>query len=55
MIERSAADLVDALAAGEITSVELTHAFLDRIAAIDPQLNAYLLVQRSRRWIRHAP
>ena len=35
MIERSAADLADALAAGETTSVELTQAFLDRIAAVD--------------------
>jgi aspartyl-tRNA(Asn)/glutamyl-tRNA(Gln) amidotransferase subunit A len=28
----------------ELSPVELTRAFLDRIAAIDPQLNAYLLV-----------
>ena len=27
-----------------LSPVELTHAFLDRIAAIDPQINAYLLV-----------
>jgi aspartyl-tRNA(Asn)/glutamyl-tRNA(Gln) amidotransferase subunit A len=27
-----------------LSPVELTHAFLDRIAAIDPQVNAYLLV-----------
>src|SRR6202012_4151501 len=28
----------------QLSPVELTRAFLDRIAAIDPQLNAYLLV-----------
>ena len=28
----------------QLSPVELTHAFLDRIAALDPQLNAYLLV-----------
>ncbi len=32
---RSAAALADALAAGEVTSVELTQAHLDRIAAVD--------------------
>ena len=35
LIQRSAADLAEALAAGETTSVELTQAFLDRIAAVD--------------------
>jgi aspartyl-tRNA(Asn)/glutamyl-tRNA(Gln) amidotransferase subunit A len=44
MIDRSAADLADALAAGEITSVELTQAFLDRIAAVDGQVHAFLHV-----------
>ncbi|HEY1135195.1 MAG TPA: Asp-tRNA(Asn)/Glu-tRNA(Gln) amidotransferase subunit GatA [Nocardioides sp.] len=32
---RTAAELADALAAGEVTSVELTQAHLDRIAAVD--------------------
>ena len=32
----------------QLSPVELTHAFLDRIAAIDPQLNAYLLVTAER-------
>ena len=36
-----AARLVEAR---ELSPVELTRAFLDRVAAIDPQLNAYLLV-----------
>ena len=31
-----------------LSPVELTRAFLDRIAAIDPQLNAYLLVTGDR-------
>ena len=36
LVQRSAADLAKALAAGETTSVELTQAFLDRIAAVRP-------------------
>ncbi len=49
LIQRSAADLVDALATGETTSVELTQAFLDRIAAVDapaggPGVHAFLHV-----------
>ena len=44
LIERSAAQLADALAAGETTSVEVTQAFLDRIAAVDPQVHAFLQV-----------
>jgi len=32
------------IAARQLSPVELTRAFLERIAAIDPQLNAYLLV-----------
>ena len=35
LIQRSAADLAKALAAGETTSVELTQAFLDRIVEVD--------------------
>ena len=37
---RSAAELADALAAGEVTSVELTQAHLDRIAAVDGDAEA---------------
>ena len=44
LIERSAADLADALAAGETTSVEVTQAFLDRIAAVDGAVHAFLHV-----------
>jgi aspartyl-tRNA(Asn)/glutamyl-tRNA(Gln) amidotransferase subunit A len=40
----SAADLAAALVAGETTSVELTKAHLDRIAAVDPAVHAFLHV-----------
>ncbi|CAB4717766.1 MAG: Asp-tRNA(Asn)/Glu-tRNA(Gln) amidotransferase subunit GatA [Actinobacteria bacterium] len=43
-ITKSAAELADALAAGEVTSVELTQAHLDRIAAVDGQVHAFLHV-----------
>ncbi len=39
---RTAAELADALAAGEVTSVELTQAHLDRIAAVDGAVHAFL-------------
>ena len=41
---RSAAELADALAAGETTSVELTRAHLDRIAEVDGAVHAFLQV-----------
>ncbi|MCB0908968.1 MAG: Asp-tRNA(Asn)/Glu-tRNA(Gln) amidotransferase GatCAB subunit A, partial [Nocardioidaceae bacterium] len=41
---RTAAELADALAAGEVTSVELTQAHLDRIAAVDGDVHAFLHV-----------
>ena len=44
LVERSAAELADALAAGETTSVEVTQAFLDRIAAVDGAVHAFLHV-----------
>ena len=40
----SAADLADRLAAREVTSVEVTQAHLDRIAAVEPAVHAYLHV-----------
>ena len=42
LILKSAAELADSLAAGEITSVELTQAHLDRIAAVDGDVHAFL-------------
>ncbi|GAA4727169.1 Asp-tRNA(Asn)/Glu-tRNA(Gln) amidotransferase subunit GatA [Nocardioides endophyticus] len=44
LIHRTAAELADALAAGETTSVELTQAHLDRIAAVDGAVHAFLHV-----------
>ncbi|QYJ04452.1 Asp-tRNA(Asn)/Glu-tRNA(Gln) amidotransferase subunit GatA [Nocardioides panacisoli] len=50
LIRKSALDLADALAAGETTSVELTRAHLDRIAAVDGTaeagIHAFLHVDR---------
>ncbi|HZP15914.1 MAG TPA: amidase, partial [Nocardioides sp.] len=43
-IHKSAAEQAAALAAGEITSVELTQAHLDQIAATNDELNSYLHV-----------
>ncbi|HAS31361.1 MAG TPA: Asp-tRNA(Asn)/Glu-tRNA(Gln) amidotransferase GatCAB subunit A, partial [Microbacterium sp.] len=40
----SAAALADRLAAGEISSVEATQAHLDRIAAVDGDIHAFLHV-----------
>ncbi len=44
MINKTAAQMADALAKGETTSVELTQAHLDRIAAVDGQVKAFLHV-----------
>jgi aspartyl-tRNA(Asn)/glutamyl-tRNA(Gln) amidotransferase subunit A len=41
---RTAAELADALAAGETSSVELTQAHLDRIEAVDAAVHAFLHV-----------
>lgn len=40
----TAADIADALASGETTSVEVTRAHLDRIAAVDGKVHAFLHV-----------
>ena len=44
LTRRTAAELADALAAGETTSIEITTAHLDRIADIDQALHAFLHV-----------
>ena len=44
MINKTAAEMADALAKGETTSVELTQAHLDRITAVDGQVKAFLHV-----------
>jgi aspartyl-tRNA(Asn)/glutamyl-tRNA(Gln) amidotransferase subunit A len=42
MINKTAAQMADALAKGETTSVELTQAHLDRVAEVDGQVKAFL-------------
>ena len=44
LITKTAAELAEALAAGETTSVELTRAHLDRIAEVDGVVHAFLHV-----------
>ena len=44
MTERSAAALSQALAAKDISSVELTQLYLDRITRLNPSLNAFITV-----------
>ena len=44
MIEKTVAELSAAMASGEISSVELTQAYLDRIAQYNDTLNAYITV-----------
>ncbi|MGI8524473.1 MAG: Asp-tRNA(Asn)/Glu-tRNA(Gln) amidotransferase subunit GatA [Nocardioides sp.] len=45
-LRSTAAELADDLAAGRVTSVELTEAHLDRIAAVDGDIHAFLQVDR---------
>jgi aspartyl-tRNA(Asn)/glutamyl-tRNA(Gln) amidotransferase subunit A len=44
LTRRDAADLAGLLAAGEVSAVEVTRAHLDRIAAVDPAVHAFLHV-----------
>ncbi|ALO45444.1 Asp-tRNA(Asn)/Glu-tRNA(Gln) amidotransferase subunit GatA [Pseudohongiella spirulinae] len=44
MLSKTAAELSQALSRKELSSVELTQAFLDRIATLNPTLNAYITV-----------
>jgi aspartyl-tRNA(Asn)/glutamyl-tRNA(Gln) amidotransferase subunit A len=44
VIDASIAELATALRAGRVSSVELTRASLDRIAALNPALNAFITV-----------
>ena len=44
ILNKSAVQLADLIAAGEITSVELTTACLDRIKALNPTINAFLAI-----------
>lgn len=44
--EMSARELASALAAGEVSAVEVTQAFFDRIDAVDDQIGAYVTLMR---------
>src|SRR5688572_2202560 len=44
LIKMTAADLAELLALGKATSVEITQAHLDRIAAVDDDVHAFLHV-----------
>ncbi len=46
MIHQNAFQMAEALAKGEVSSVELTQAHLERIAAVDDQVKAFLHVNR---------
>ena len=46
MIEHSLQAIALSLKSKEISSVELTQLYLDRIARYNPRLNAYLAVDR---------
>ncbi len=48
MIERSVSALSQALAAKEISSVELTQLYLDRIKNLNPAINAYITVDAEK-------
>ena len=48
LTDLSATEMLARLAAGEVTSVELTQAFLDAIAARDPNVGAFLRVESER-------
>jgi aspartyl-tRNA(Asn)/glutamyl-tRNA(Gln) amidotransferase subunit A len=44
MLSKTVAELASALASGDLSSVELTQAYLDRIAQLNPTLNAYVTI-----------
>lgn len=44
MYDKTLAQLADALNSGDVSSVELTEHFLDRIERLDPQLNSFITV-----------
>ena len=48
LIRLSAAELGERLAAGDVSSVEVTRAHLDRIAAVDGAVHAFLHVDGER-------
>ena len=47
LVKKNASELVALLQSGEITSTELTTAFLDRIEKLNPVLNSYLHINKA--------
>jgi aspartyl-tRNA(Asn)/glutamyl-tRNA(Gln) amidotransferase subunit A len=54
LLDRSAVDLVTAVRAGDVSALDVTTAFLDRIAAVDPRINAFLASDREAALARAA-
>jgi len=54
IIASTAAELAGAIASGEISAVEVTRAHLDRIAAVDDTIHAFLYVDGERALARAA-
>jgi aspartyl-tRNA(Asn)/glutamyl-tRNA(Gln) amidotransferase subunit A len=48
IVDRSAAELRHSLAAGDVTSIEVTRAFLERIESLDATVGAFLRVDADR-------
>ena len=55
LIRKTAAELAGLVASGEVSSVEVTQAHLDRIAAVDGSVRAFLHVDAEARWPRRGP
>lgn len=54
LIEMSAFEQLESLAAGEFTAVELTEAYLKRIASLDSQVGAFLRVEKEAALVQAA-
>jgi aspartyl-tRNA(Asn)/glutamyl-tRNA(Gln) amidotransferase subunit A len=54
MLSKTVAQLADALARKEVSSVELTKAYLERISALNPALNAYVTVTSDQALVQAA-
>ncbi len=54
MVDWTACQIRDAVAAGTVSAVEVCRAFLDRIAAVDPHLHAFVTVDADRAVARAA-
>ena len=48
MLDRSAGEIRAEVAAGRVSATEVCRAFLERISAVDPSLNAFRLVDQER-------